>query len=162
MRGLGVDSVRLLAICKVASAKPEHEQLDFIKSHLAPALGMKYRMTGTQALPHPSVFLGRFQNALRDASTGKDAPPSTSYYRRVREELVKQFGDEKEGMAAFKACTSEFLHKTEKLPSSPLRSHLRAFLALDGLLASGTPLPEIESGQAVEFFRTPHVLLHRA
>jgi hypothetical protein len=65
LKGLGVDSVRLLAICKVASARPVHQQLDFIKSQLAPALGMKYRMTGSQALPHPSVFLGRFQNARR-------------------------------------------------------------------------------------------------
>jgi hypothetical protein len=131
LQGLGVDSIRLLAICKAAAAKPAAQQLDYIKSQLAPVLGMKYRMTGSQALPHPSVFLGRFQNALLDAGTGKKTM-STSDYRRVREELVKQFADGEEAMAAFKASTSDFLRKTAKLPPSPLRSHLRAFLELDG------------------------------
>jgi hypothetical protein len=161
LKGLGVDSVRLLAICKVASARPVHQQLDFIKSQLAPALGMKYRMTGSQALPHPSVFLGRFQNALRDAGIEKKPLPTTSEYGRVREALVKQFGDEEEGMAAFKASIGEFLRKTEKLPASPLRSHLQAFLALDGLLASGTPLPELDPDVATKLSRAPYLhLLH--
>jgi hypothetical protein len=162
LKGLGVDSVRLLAICKVASAKPVHQQLDFIKSHLAPALGMKYRMTGSQALPHPSVFLGRFQNALLAAGVEKNPLPTTSEYGRVREALVEQLGDEAEGMAAFKASIGEFLRKTEKLPASPLRSHLQAVLALDGLLASGTPLPEIDPDLAVELFSAPQYRFLRA
>ncbi|MDR6854607.1 hypothetical protein [Variovorax guangxiensis] len=161
LKGLGVDSVRLLAICKAASARSPSQQLDFIKSHLAPALGMNHRMTGPKALQHPSVFLKPFQKALVETGVWQKALPTTSDYRRVRQELVKQLGDEKEGMAAFKASISEFLRKTEKLPSSPLRSHLQTFLALDPSIASGTPLPEIESDQAVEFFRTPH-RLHRA
>jgi hypothetical protein len=122
---------------------------------------MKYRMTGSQALPHPSVFLGRFQNALRDAGVEKKPLPTTSEYGRVREALVKQFGDEEEGMAAFKASIGEFLRKTEKLPASPLRSHLQAFLALDGLLASGTPLPELDPDVATKLSRAPYLhLLH--
>lgn len=168
LRGLGVDTVQLLAICKVASAMPAHQRLDFIKSQIAPALGMKYRMSGSQVVQHPSVFLKRFRNALVDAGIVKNAPPSPSSYRRVREQLLAQFGDGEEAMAAFKASIGEFLRKTEKLPSSPLRSHLRAFLALDGLTArpeSTTTFPEIMAHQVVEFFRTApadfHAHVHR-
>ncbi|GAA4336058.1 hypothetical protein GCM10023165_12990 [Variovorax defluvii] len=153
LRGLGVDSVRLLAICKAASAKPAEEQLDFIKTYLAPPLGIKHRMTGAQAHAHPSVFLGRFQNALLDAGIGKKARPSPSAYRRVREELVKQFGEGEAAMAAFKSATSEFIRKTAKLPSSPLRSHLRAFLVLEQFTASGRAVPEVGADEVIEYFR---------
>lgn len=163
LKGMGVDSVRLLAICKAASAKPADQQLDFIKSHLAPALGMKYRMAGSRALPHPSAFLGPFRNALLGAGLDKNVPPSPRDYRDVRKELVAQFADGEEAMAAFKASTTEFLRKTEKLPSSPLRAHLQAFLAMDGLTAqseSGTTLPEIRAHQVVEFFRPAAAEFH--
>lgn len=118
---------------------------------------MKYRMSGPQVLAHPSVFLGRFQSALLDAGVGKKAPPPQSCDRRVRDELVRQFPDGEAGMAAFKASTSEVLRKTGRLPPSPLRSHLRAFVVLDGLTDRAAPdstLPEIGADQIVEFFRT--------
>jgi hypothetical protein len=153
LKGLGVDAVRLLAICKVASSKPASQRLDFIRSQIAPALGMKHR---ARAL-HPSVVLGPFQNALLDAGIGKKAPPSPNRYRRVRAELIKQFGDGEEGMALFKTVASEFLRKTGKLEPSPLRDHLGAFLAVEALESrdESDAVPEITADEVVKLFNTP-------
>ena len=99
------------------------QRLDFIKSHLAPALGMKYRMTGSQVLQHPVGF-PQAHSRTRWSTTGVVTEGAADDQRATAasaEQLVEQFGDGEEGMAAFKASIGEFLRKTEKLPSSPLR-----------------------------------------
>ena len=109
LEALGIDAIKLLAICKAASAKPENAQLDFIKSHLALASGIKLRMEGgVQALPHASVFLRHFESARRKA-LAKVEKITSNFGHSIRKELAAYYPDSIAGLEAFDKAVGTFL-----------------------------------------------------
>ena len=152
-RPIRLDRLDVLAICKAASAEPAHRQLDYIESQIVGLLGLKRRLGDSEALAHPSVFIDHFRDACRMAQLYGERPGSVAFHARVRDALASEYGDEERGMAAFRATMETFLLKTEKLPFSPLRSSLRAFLTVDRFMASGVALPEAQAEPLIEVFR---------
>jgi hypothetical protein len=149
LRALDIDAVKLLAICKAASGKRGADvQLDFIKSHLAPALGMKLRMEGSvQALPHVSVFLKHFDNAwskVRGRLDRIDFTPELG--ADIRMELAKHYPDPSAGLQAFDKAIGTFLDKTQQLPQADISQKM--FMGLLKDVVDAAPLVakrEIES-----------------
>ncbi len=140
LHAVGIDAVRLLAICKAASAKPANVQLDYIKSRIAPRLDMKLRMEGElqqEALPHVSHFLGHFDTAWETAAPpiymGDDSTPLRSYsadlYPAIHEELARIYPDPQAGLQAFDTAVGAFLAKAQarNLPETPYLKMLQGF-----------------------------------
>ncbi|VTU15524.1 hypothetical protein H6CHR_00259 [Variovorax sp. PBL-H6] len=130
---IGIDAVRLLAICKAASARPADMQLDYIQSRIAPRLDMKLRMQGElrqQALPHVSHFLGHFRRAVSTVraryETGNG---SADLHAEIRKELAAFYPDAQAGLQAFDTAISAFLAKTQpkNLPETPFLKILKGF-----------------------------------
>lgn len=138
---IGIDAVRLLAICKAASAKPVNVQLDYIQSRIASRLEMKLRMEGElqqqQALPHVSHFLGHFDTAWKTQAPPlyleDGAKPVLAYspdlYPGIREELAKLYPDPQAGLQAFDTAVKAFLAKAQAqgVPETPYLKMLKGF-----------------------------------
>ena len=128
LKALDIDAVKLLAICKAASGKRGDAQLDFIKSQLAPAMGFKLRMGAgsVQALPHVSVFLRHFRQALLAVreryGSGLD---STDLKAEMRRELAMAYPDPEAGLQAFDSAIKTFLQKTRHLPEESFMKLLK-------------------------------------
>jgi hypothetical protein len=121
---LGIDAIKLLAICKAASAKPANAQLDFIKSHLAPALGIKLRMEGSvQALPHVSVFLRHFETA-RSKALGQVDKITPNFGHLIRKELEAYYPDPIAGLGAFDKVVGTFLSNVAPPPETDISGRI--------------------------------------
>ncbi|KWT64046.1 hypothetical protein [Variovorax sp. WDL1] len=117
LEAFDIDAIKLLAICKAASAKPANTQLDFIKSHLAPALRLKLRTEGgVQAVPHVSVFLRHFEIA-RSKALGKVETITSKFGYHIRKELEAYYPDPIAGLAAFDKAVGAFLKADATRPS---------------------------------------------
>ncbi|WP_179107060.1 hypothetical protein [Variovorax sp. KK3] len=137
----GVDALQLLAICKVASAKPASAQLDFIQAQLATALGMKFPLVaGAQPKPHVSVFIGHFQDAWSEVAQGLDHEPgSSAFLSKLHDVLAARFLGEPATMQAFCQSIDAFLDKTRNMPSSPLARQLGQFSRWSAMRWTGAP-----------------------
>ncbi|NDZ13970.1 hypothetical protein C7T35_38285 [Variovorax sp. WS11] len=134
LEAVGIDAIRLLAICKAASARPADMQLDYIKSRIAPRLDIKMRMQGElqqeQALPHVSVFLGHFRKALSTVRERyKEGGGSADLHAEIREDLGKLYPDPQAGLQAFDSAIGTFLAKvqSQNLPETPFLKMLKGF-----------------------------------
>jgi len=110
---LGIDKLRLLAICKAAAAKKPSEQLDFIQAKLAPKLGIKFRVGAnqTQAPPHVSIFLEHFRAAAEGAFSADRTglvPHSHQLFPEIRKRLEALYSDPQAGMQAFQQAIKTF------------------------------------------------------
>ena len=132
LEAIGIDAIRLHAICKAASARPAHVQLDYIQSRIAARLEMKLRVQGelqrVQALPHVSVFLGHFRKALSTVRERyENGVGSADLHAEIRLELAGRYPDPQAGLQAFDTAVGTFLEKKEKhrLPETALTGLLR-------------------------------------
>jgi hypothetical protein len=152
---LGIDPIKLLAICKAASAKPANAQLDFIKSHLAPALGIKVRMEGgVQALPHVSVFLRHFESA-RSKAFAKVETITPEFGHVIRRELAAYYPDPIAGLEAFDKVVGTFLN--DATPPSETDMPGKIFMEeLKDVLKDGLKARELDERiRQLEQFRWP-------
>lgn len=152
LKAVGIDAIQLLAICKAASAKPANAQLDFIQSQLAPALGIKLRVeAGVQALPHVSIFINHYWDAVGAVINrkGQDFVDSAEGPAEIRRQLAERYPDQGAGMKAFDTVIGTFLEKTQHLPPTPHTKALRDVLTVPVKPASPRPVavtPRIPQG----------------
>lgn len=147
LEALDIDAIKLLAICKAASAKPANTQLDFIKSHLAPALGIKLRTEGgVQALPHVSVFLRHFESA-RSKALGKVETITPKFGYHIRKELEAYYPDPIAGLEAFDKVVGAFLKADATRPSETDMSAKISMGQLEDVVKAGEldePIRQLE------------------
>ncbi|MDR6534375.1 hypothetical protein [Variovorax soli] len=136
LEAVGIDAVRLLAICKAASAKPADVQLDYIQSKIASSLGMKLRVEagGVQALPHVSVFLRHFENARKAAFKRVDRIDE-EWGQETLNALAERYPDPETALLAFDSTIGKFLEKTEGLPQADLFAKTAFMLDLKEIAA---------------------------